>query len=219
MTEAAYDAIAEWYDQSIRKGTLLPADEFLTYTAFEGIGSLDGQVICDVACGQGEMARQMARRGARVIGVDISIRLLEIARREEEANPQGIIYYHDDAQTLSSLSDAQFDGAFCHFALMDIPDLSATAGSISRILRPGGWLVAAITHPCFQTPPNQSYFEEGFWRSDNPNGVRGQVGAYHRTLSTYINAFGRVGLLIERMTEPQLPDRDVPPVLVFQCRK
>src|SRR5690348_12105067 len=116
MTIAAYDSIAAWYDESIRKGALLSANDLVISACFETIGSLEGQCLCDLACGQGDMARQMARLGAKVTGVDLSSKLLEIARREEEAEPLGIRYLHDDAQTLSSLAERQFDGVLCHLA-------------------------------------------------------------------------------------------------------
>lgn len=218
-TSAAYDAIAEWYDQSIREGALLATHVLSASAVFEALGDVDGQFLCDLACGQGNMARQMTRRGAKVVGVDLSQKLLDIALREEEAEPLGITYRHDDAQSLVSIGNEQFEGVVCNLALMDIPDLAATARNVQRILRPEGWLVASVTHPCFQAPPNRSYHEEGFWRSDNPRGVRGQVGAHHRMLSTYINTLWQAGLLLERMAEPRLPERDVPPVLVMRYRK
>lgn len=40
-------------------------------------------------------------------------------------------------------------------ALMDIPDLPATLCTVARILRPGGWFVFAITHPCVQMPDSR----------------------------------------------------------------
>jgi 2-polyprenyl-3-methyl-5-hydroxy-6-metoxy-1,4-benzoquinol methylase len=219
MTTSAYDAIADWYDESIRLGTLLSASDLVASALFDTIGDIKGRDICDLACGQGDMARQLARRGARVVGVDLSQKLLDIARREEESEPLDITYLHEDAQSLKSIVCEQFDGVVCNMALMDIPDLAATAHNTQRFLRPKGWFITSITHPCFQIPPNHNYYEEGFWRSDNPDGVRGQVGAYHRTLSAYLNAFGQAGLLLERMTEPLLPNRELPPVLVAQCRK
>jgi hypothetical protein len=58
--------------------------------------------------------------------------------------------------------------------------------------------------------------------------VRGQVGAYHRTLTTYIGALAAAGLFVERLSEPresgelaaQLPDcvLELPAVLVAKCR-
>lgn len=215
---AAYDAIAGWYDQSIRQGSLLAADDLLGPAVLACTGDIHGRAICDLACGQGNIARQLARQGAQVTGVDLSQKLLEIALQEEACEPLGIVYVHDDAQRLDSVADGQFEIVICNLALMDIPDLSATLTSVRRILRPEGWFVTSITHPCFQAPPNRSYFEEGFWRSDNPNGVRGQVGAYHRTLSSYLNAFTKAGFILERLEEPRLGDRELPPVLVIVSR-
>ena len=91
--------------------------------------------------------------------MDISQRLLDIARAEEDAQPLGIAYVHDDAQTLASIPDSTFAGVLRNMALMDIPDLGATLVSIRRILRPGGWLLFTMTHPCFQRPPDRSYYE------------------------------------------------------------
>lgn len=216
---AAYDAIAEWYDRSIREAKLLPGNEVVGAALFDAIGHVEGQAVCDLACGQGEMARQLAQRGVNVVGVDISGRLLEIARREEESHPFGITYVQDDARYLDRIAEPAFDGVLCSMALMDIPDLNGVFRTVRRLLVPGGWFVFSITHPCFQIPPSRSYYDEGFWRSDNPHGVRGQVGARHRTLGTYMNALGEAGLVLERLSEPRLPGRDAPVVLVARCRK
>lgn len=72
-----------------------------------------------------------------------------------------------------------------------------------------------IGHPCFLAPgagegkgPDgrpavavTGYFEERFWRSANPSGVR-RAGNYHRTLSTYLNALVSAGFLLEAVAEP-----------------
>jgi hypothetical protein len=79
------------------------------------------------------------------------------------------------------------------------------------------------------------YFVEGYWRSYTRTGPPGKVGAYHRTLSTYINAPTDAGLTPERMSEqraggdiaaaPYLSGlsrpvwAQVPAVLVGRCRK
>lgn len=234
-----YDEIAEWYTAFLNDSPVhaltLPAIAALT-------GEIAGQRVCDLACGSGIVARALARRQARVTGIDISPRLLDYARQEEAQEPLGIVYKLDDAQTLSSVEDEAFDGVVCCLALMDIPDLDATLRAVARILHPGGWFVFAITHPCFMVPDSRwtgqkggtvkrevrGYFREAFWRSDNPHGVRGRTGAYHRTLTTYLNALTENGLLFERMAEPQPQDEvagrvpgyyEVPVVLVARCRK
>lgn len=242
MAGAAYDAIAEWYDASIRDGALI--HDLVLPTFYELIGSVAGQRVCDLACGQGVFARWLARHGATVVGVDLSTRLLDIARHYEEAEPLGVAYRHDDAQMLRAVEDAAFDGVACNMALMDIPDVAATFRAVRRVLRPGGWFAFSITHPCAETAlarprlvrdaggtgarPVSSYFVEGPWRSTNPDGVRGRVDAHHRTMSTYVNSLVGAGLTVEHVAEPQATGRlaeqhpryrDVPMVLAARCRR
>ena len=233
---APYDAIADWYDGYLRdrplyRETLLPA-------VLDLVGDVQGQSICDLACGQGFITRALAQRGGRLVGADISERLLALARRYEAEAPLGIRYLRDDAQTSAHLPDASFDGVTCIMALMPIPDIATTFQTVHRLLKPGGWFVFAITHPCFQTSRSRwttwddgaparevsAYFTEGFWQSDNPSGVRGRVGEHHRTLSTYLNTLLAAGLRIERLTEPQASganepgNREVPTLLLVRAR-
>jgi ubiquinone/menaquinone biosynthesis C-methylase UbiE len=240
MTTSSYDSIADWYDESVRSGSLI-YDLFVP-VLFELIGNIQGKRVCDLACGQGVIARQLARQGASVVGVDVAEKMLKFARRNEETEPLSISYLHDDAQTLSSIADATFDGVVCNMALMDITDMNATFRTVRRVLREGGWFVFSMTHPCFQTPTStwaykedgtvyreiRGYFAEGFWRSDNPRGVRGQVGAFHRMLSTYLNALADAGFLLERLVEPQATGQiaasiagyvEVPAALLIRCKR
>jgi len=243
---STYDDIAEWYDRwigthAMREDPFFPAVEAL-------MGEVAGRRICDLACGQGRVARHLADQGASVVGIDLSAKLLAIARRHEEAEPRGIDYRHADARSLDGVAEDTFDGVVCSMALMDIPDLAPTLRSVARILRPGGWFVFSILHPCYHTAQSGEmtlpegtvrtvgrYFVEGYWRSDTRTGPPGKVGAYHRTLSTYINALADAGLTLERVSEPRTTGdvtdspslagmrkpvwEEVPAVLVMGCRK
>lgn len=238
VAESSYDKIADWYDMwagpTVHEDPFFPAVVAL-------MGDIAGQHICDLACGQGRVARYLAARGAHVVGIDLSIKLLEIARRHEAAEPRGIQYLLADARTLDGVDDGTFDGVLCFMALMDISDLPSTLRSVSRILRPGGWFVFATLHPCYNTARSGEsrsserwlrtigeYFTEGFWRSDTRTGPPGKVGAYHRALSTYINSVIDAGLTIEEVSEPIATPRlaearpvwsEVPAVLAARCRK
>lgn len=237
MTDAAYDAIADWYDRWVGE---LDSDPM--YACVDGmVGDVARLLVCDLACGQGRGARHLAARGARVVGVDISRELL--ARAQARGSVGGAItYVFDDALRLSQLSDAAFDGVLCHLALMDIPDLTATLRAVARVLRPGGWFVFSVLHPCFQTPSSHeevghdgalwrlvnAYWAEGFWRSDRRPGPPDKVGAYHRTLATYANELVDAGFPIERVAEPRAVGSlaenrpiwtEVPAFLVVRCRK
>lgn len=236
---SVYDEIADWYDNWIGSGTMRE-DPVFSHVE-EIMGPVDGLRICDLACGQGRVARHLADHGAHVLGIDLSTRLLEIARRHEESEPRGITYIQADAANLPGIQDEHFDGVLCHMALMDILDLEPTLHSTARILRPGGWFVFAILHPCFNTARSGeidssegwlrtvgTYFSEGYWRSHTRPGPPGKVGAYHRTLSTYVNALADAGFVLEQMREPQLTGShavqrpiwaEVPAVLIVRCRK
>lgn len=242
MGRAAYDEIAGWYDEAIRTGPLALFHEWVIPIVLDLAGEVKDRRVCDLACGQGIVARRLVGLGAEVVGVDVSAGMLDLARGYERDAPRGVTYIRGDAQTLDAIADRTFDGVVCNLAFMDIPDLEATLRAVARVLRPGGWFVFSITHPCFPTPslgwthrgdeglPQEipDYFAEGFWRRANPEGVRGKVGSHHRTLSTYVNALARTGLTVKRFAEPQatasLVDRvpgygEVPPFLVAKCEK
>lgn len=215
---AAYDAIADWYDAQVRdRDGLLPFHELAIGALLEPAGEVGGKEVCDLACGQGIVTRELARRGAHVTGVDLAERLLAIARREEAEAPLGIAYRHDDAQTLMALPDASFDVVTCNLALMDIPHVEALAGTTRRILRSGGIVVFSITHPCIIPPGSwwtaaaeggpgrhvRGYFTEGYSVPPHAPGVRRRVGTHHRTLATYLNTFARVGFVLQRVAKPR----------------
>lgn len=213
--QATYDAIAEWYDQTVR--TADPVSEMILSSLLALMKHVDGQQICDLACGQGRLSRLLAQQNAQVTGIDLSHKLIEIAQRDEAIEPLGIRYLVDDAMVLRSLEKETFDGVVCNLALMDIPNLDAAYKVVWRILRPQGWFIFSITHPCFSAPHAEwrtaedgsvsrvvhTYFPEVFWRSTYAQGVRGQVGAYHRMLSTYINTLIQNSFQIEQLIEPK----------------
>jgi SAM-dependent methyltransferase len=179
MTPASYNEIAQWYDQFLRERPVYM--EVILPNLLLLLGEVEGEVICDLACGQGWVARELARRGAQVTGLDLAPNLLALARGYEAQEPLGIIYVQGDAQRAEPLGDRQFTGCVCVMALINIPDLHATFQSVRRILQPGGWFVFAIPHPCFETPHAQwvplpdpehpqgrlvtGYFDERVWGS------------------------------------------------------
>lgn len=169
-----------------------------------------------MACGQGLASRALAEAGAAaVLGVDAAPAMIELAR-ERTAPELSVSWRVDDAQHLASIESASFDGATCQLGLMDIPDLPATLRTIRRVLVPGGWFVFVIGHPCFLAPHALTheddegrlgrlisrYFPSEFWRSTNPNGVRGKAGNHHRPLNVYLNELRAAGFLLDAVEEP-----------------
>jgi ubiquinone/menaquinone biosynthesis C-methylase UbiE len=214
-TGPGWSDIAGWYDALIESGS--GPHETAVATTIRLAGDLTGLDVIDVACGQGLAARALGAAGARsVTGTDSSPAMLALARAHERTHPLGVRYVEDDARTLATLADDCADGVTCQLALMDIPDLKPALAAMRRVLRPGGWLVFVIGHPCFLTPEATTthdaagrparvvnrYFDEVFWRSSNPQGVR-RAGNHHRPLSTYLNTLIGAGFAIESVDEPR----------------
>lgn len=229
---SAYEELADAYHAGVD-----PDGAGLNDQTFDAlVGDVHGQRVAAVACGQGRDARRLADLGAEVVGIDASESLLVHARRLEQQTRRGIEYIHDDAQGLRRIPDVSFDAVVCHMALMDIPELEPTVRSIARILKPGGWFVASIVHPCYKTPADGElidhvdgstrritgrYFDEGPYSSVTRLEILPRV-AYHRMLSTYVNTLVAADLPVVRMVEP-VGDRPVwqavPGLLYFRCQK
>jgi SAM-dependent methyltransferase len=211
----SWSDIATWYDELITAGS--GPHETAVDCLLRLVPPLAGKDVLDIACGQGLATRALAQAGAgRVVGVDSSEHMVELARRHGPGHNSVVSYVQDDAEALTSLDDATFDGATCQLGLMDILNLGAAVSAVHRVLRPGGWFVFVIGHPCFMVPgadviadsagrPRVSitgYFDERFWRSANPNGVR-RAGNHHRMLSTYLNTLARSDFLLDLAEEPE----------------
>jgi len=211
----SWSEIAAWYDE------IVTAESGPHDTALQALLELvpvpTAGLLLDVACGQGLATRALAARGAnRVIGIDSAAAMLELAsKRTDPAAP--ISWLLDDAEGLQGCQSQAFDGVTCQLGLMDIADLESTLDSIHRVLKPGGWFVFVISHPAFLAPHAETvtdsqhrsgrlisrYFDPEFWRSANPNGIRGRAGNYHRPLHVYLNALINAGFRLDAFTEPR----------------
>lgn len=178
-------------------------------------GDVAGTRLLDVGCGSGYFSREMAKRGARVTGVDISPRMLEHAR---EAG--GDIEYRElDARRLGeTFGPACFDVVTSCLALQDMPDIERVLSTIARVLRPGGRLIASIEHPFNGTPLRRwernadgrkrwlcldRYFERGpveytWQRWKYPF----TTCAYHATLEDWFRWIRDAGLSLRDLREP-----------------
>ncbi|WP_281260865.1 class I SAM-dependent methyltransferase [Paractinoplanes atraurantiacus] len=202
---------------------------------------MSGARVVDLGCGEGLMTRAVAARGATVVGIDPTERLVEHARSIEAADPCGATYAVDDGTTLATVSDSSAEWVTAGLSLNNVPDLEAALRSVRRVLAPGGRLAFTVPHPCFEAPHAGwadsgdgtsrrivgDYFAQGFWRSANPSGVR-RAGNQHRTLSRYLMALIAERFAIEVIAEPQPDQRlidhqphraGLPPFLVVRGRR
>lgn len=91
----------------------------------------------DLATGTGDIAFACAEQGARVVGLDITRRMIELAAGKAGGVPRGPRFLVGDMLALPFPS-ASFDLVTTGYGLRNVPDLSAAIEEIRRVLRPGG---------------------------------------------------------------------------------
>lgn len=170
---------------------------------------LAGKVVLDLGCGEGYCTRMLSQRGARVLGLDLSERMIELARQAEDALPLGIRYDTADAVT-ADLGAASLDlvVAVFLFNYLDVERMHKTMANVHRMLRPGGSFVFAVPHPAFafmRKPAPPFYFDVGsagyfsarntvfggkIWKND---GSALDVQLVHKTFEDYFEGLRRAG--------------------------
>lgn len=106
-----------------------------------GITPLQGQRVVDVGCGGGILADSMARKGAQVLGIDLSANALKVAALHAlEVQTPDVEYREVSAEALAAERPGQFDVVTCMEMLEHVPDPASVVRACSELVRPGGWV-------------------------------------------------------------------------------
>ncbi len=98
------------------------------------------QLILDAGCGPGTYGLILAEQGYRVVGLDISQKTLELARRRAAGKGLAFLPVTGDLETLPFRAES-FDVCFCAYTLHHFPDNNAAVAELTRVLKPGGRMV------------------------------------------------------------------------------
>jgi 2-polyprenyl-6-hydroxyphenyl methylase/3-demethylubiquinone-9 3-methyltransferase len=102
------------------------------------IAPLAGKSALDVGCGGGILAEAMARRGARVRGIDLSDKALKVAQLHSLESRVAVDYEAASAEDLALRSPSSFDVVTCMELLEHVPDPASTVRACAQLARPGG---------------------------------------------------------------------------------
>lgn len=107
-----------------------------------------GRDVVEIGCGVGRLTRVLARDAASVRALDVSPRMVELAR---EHNPAlaGVEWIVGDGATLAGIESASADACVSHVVFQHIADPEVTLGyvrEIGRVLRPVGWAVFQVSN-------------------------------------------------------------------------
>jgi SAM-dependent methyltransferase len=128
MEHAGWEERAAGYDKLFGSITRHAIDSLLDATAVHA-----GSSLLDLCCGPGYGAAAAVARGARAIGIDFSLAMVEAARKLHSA----AAFQQGDAEALD-FEDENFDAVICSFGVNHLPDPEKALREACRVLRPKG---------------------------------------------------------------------------------
>ena len=159
-----YNDIAEQYKRSKQVPWRYHIEQ---HSLFELLGDVSGKSVLDLACGEGHYTRLLRRLGAsRVVGVDLSSKMIELAENTEREDPLGVAYIVGDAQNVKV--PGNFDVVVAAYLLnyaRSPEEILAMCRTISGSLKPGGRFVTVNNNPAQQVSQFDSTRKYGFVKS------------------------------------------------------
>ncbi len=185
------------------------------------MGIKKGELILDLGSGPGFFANEFAKKGAKVIGVELSETLAEEAKKKYPA----LEFHKGSAENLSFLKTATVDRVAAILALQNMDNPHKILGECSRVLKPSGQLYIVMTHPAFRV------LKKSEWGWDEKNKIQyrridgylseskekiamhpstssGQVPSpgdytisFHRPLQTYFKLLKNSGFVVSGLEE------------------
>jgi len=241
-----YNTIAEQY-QRIKKQAW--REHIETGTFFKLVGDVTGKAVLDLACGEGFLTRPLAQKGAsRVVGVDLSERMIDLAQEQETREPLGISYLVHDARDLNlpERFDLVVAGYLLNYA-SSANELLKMCRTVARHLRPGGRFVTINNNPA--QPPEYFSICRKYGYTKRLAGplaegtpiiyrfIQGdesfEITNYHLSVATHEWAFEMAGLRDVRWHLPEVTRAGAeafgkdywadflahPPIVFIECRK
>ncbi|MBP8961241.1 class I SAM-dependent methyltransferase [Patescibacteria group bacterium] len=188
-----WDRVAKEYDELVGDSGDFNHKTYINPVVLGILGNVKNYNVLDLACGQGYFSKILHSKGAHVVGVDISEKLIEIA--EKKFGQVGIKFLVRDAANMEGVASNQFDFVVCNMSFHDIEHVSETIDEISRVLQIGGKLVFSIPHPWTHVGETIKegdgyYLKLKKYRSEFEfeNHLYGEKGivSYHRPLEYYV---------------------------------
>lgn len=199
----AYEALAEAYAAVIdTKPHNAYCERPATLSLLPDVGN---RRVLDAGCGPGVYSEWLTERGAEVVAVDASPKMVELARRRLGGAAE--VRLADLSKPLEFLGDSSFDVVLSPLVLEYVEDWRGTFAEFYRVLRAGGHFIFSVTHPFsdYLYFESLSYYETELvgceWRGFKP--VKVQMPSFRRPLGAVLNPLAEAGFHLERIVEPK----------------
>jgi ubiquinone/menaquinone biosynthesis C-methylase UbiE len=210
----SWGKVANWYNNLIEKDENSYQRQLILPNLIRLIEAKKGEVIIDLACGQGFFVKEIAKGGAKVIGIDISPELIQIAKQDKSVE-----YHVSPAHELNFLQDKSVDKTLIVLSLQNIENVHEVFKEINRVLKLNSKLLLVLNHPAFRIPKASSWgYDETkkiqYRRLDNYlSESREQIQmhpgdkpwqktiSFHRPLQYYFKSLNKNGFFVSKLEE------------------
>jgi ubiquinone/menaquinone biosynthesis C-methylase UbiE len=186
-TRQGYDRWSEVYDSDGNPLVALEEPEVIRM-----MGEVRGLTIADVGTGTGRHALRFASAGARVVGIDFSLAMMERARAK--ANADRITFICADCLRLP-LPGSSFDRVISGLVAEHVPALEPYLAELGRICRRGGFVIVTTLHPAMNLEGVRARF------NDPVTGTRVYPAGHEYRISDFVMAAKRAGLDFDELVE------------------
>lgn len=180
------------------------------------VGDAQGKKVLDAGCGGGFYSIWLSEKGAKVIGIDSSKEMINIAKRKvlkKKLDTQLIVGDVSDMK----MEDGMFDLVLSTLVLMDVKELKKAVSELVRVTRNRGEIIVSIQHPTltagdWSRKSGQKLFRkldnyfverelEATWESEKKELISFRY--FHRSLQAYTQPFLECGCVLTHLVEPQ----------------
>jgi SAM-dependent methyltransferase len=190
-----YDRWAKDYDDYTNP--LIAVEEAPVRAMLDAIGVSKKRVL-DAGCGTARHAGFLHARGARVVGLDESAAMLDVARKKYPAIDLRLGSILESAK--AGIEDATFDVVLNALSAEHFADLGALLAALARPLAPGGALVLSVWHPFMALKGVPTHYE------DDAAGVEYVLPTHVHLPSAYFRGLRDLGFDVSEMLEPVCDD-------------
>ncbi|MDO8583148.1 MAG: class I SAM-dependent methyltransferase [bacterium] len=210
----SWGKVANWYDNLLEKSEDSYQKKLILPNLIRLVEAKKGEIIVDLACGQGFFAREFAKLGTKVIGVDIAPELIDIAKQDKSVE-----YHVSAAENLNFIQNASIDKVIIVLSLQNIGNAQDVIKEVNRVLKTKGKLFLVLNHPTFRIPKRSSwgwdeatktqYRRLDSYVSESKEEIQMHPGekpwektiSFHRPLQFYFKLMSKNGLMVSRLEE------------------
>ncbi len=214
--DTSWNAVAGWYDEMLQSGEGTYQGDLILPNVLRLLALKKGERALDLACGQGFFSREFFKAGAEVVGVDLSPKLIELAKGN---SPREIKFGVSPADKLPFLDSNSFDVVACVSAVQNIKNPAGAFAECFRVLKAGGRMLIVMNHPAFRLPKHSSwgfddkskiqYRRVDEYISESATEINMHPGSaptvttvsFHRPLQFYFKALAKAGFVVSRLEE------------------